>query len=298
MQVVITLAGRGQRFSEKGFTQPKPIVSVAGKPALFYLLDSFDPKWSLNFVLSEHDRTSALEATIKEKAPSSQVIYTPYSERGPVDTVLAAIPFLQAQGSILVAYCDVAPVWNPADFTQQVSSFDMASVNYQGFHPTYWGPNSYCHIQTDPQTGLIQQFQEKVLFTNHIEKEITSAGLYYFKNKQLLQQALAEQLRQNLKHKNEFYVSLALQAALNQNPSLRILDYRIPQIVQFGTPADTERFEFWFKYLTDYKNTNKNKPQEFQYIEKTKTPLNLPTDLFEKEKNYWQKILHHFKMLT
>lgn len=302
MQVIITLAGRGKRFSEKGFHEPKPIVSVAGHPAISYLIDSFAKDWSLIFVLAEHDRESALEKTILRHAPNAKVIYTPFSERGPIDTVLAAIPLLNEVDGVLVSYCDLAPVWSARDFEKAVMAvatgsmnpiYDMACVNYQGFHPTYLGPNSYCHVRVSSEAAsFVTQLQEKVLFTDHIEKETTSAGIYYFKNRDLLHQALQEQLRQNLKYKSEFYISLALQAALNKNSDLKILDYRIDHLVQLGTPADTERFEFWYQYLV-----KKNVQKKFLYIERSQQPIEENSKNFEQEKQYWLAVFRYFRIL-
>lgn len=308
MQVIVTMAGRGQRFSEKGFLEPKPMVLAGGRPVFSYLIDSFSKNWSLIFVLAEHDRSSSLESSLKKYAElagaSLQVIYTAFSERGPMDTVQAAIPFLRAGEPVLVSYCDLAPIWNPSDFEKIVlnraANCDLASVNYQGFHPTYFGPNSYCHVQVDAKTQLISGLQEKVLFTDQIEKEITSAGIYFFKDKELLQLALSAQIEQNLQYKNEFYISLALQALLNKDKSLRVLDYRVAQVVQFGTPADIERFEFWLQYFTRARDNfaTGEKQKKLLYIEASKTPISLGPKIFETEKSYWKKVFAYFKLIS
>lgn len=293
MQVIITLAGRGKRFSEKGFHEPKALIHACGRPAISYLIQSFPLAWKLIFVLADHDRTSGLEAAILKSAPQAKVIYTAFSERGPIDTVLAGVPFLNSEEGVLVSYCDLAPVWKSHQFEKALldSGCDMASVNYQGFHPTYQGPNSYCHLLSDGH-GWITKLQEKVLFTDRIQKEITSAGIYYFKNKALLEEALQEQFKQNLKYQNEFYVSLALQAILNKKPTSKILDYRIDHFVQLGTPADLERFEFWFNYIN-----LSQKPKNFSYIEVAQQPNETHAEDFQKEKQYWYAVLINFDLI-
>ena len=40
INVIIPLGGYGRRFSEAGFTLPKPLIRVMGKPLLFWVLDS------------------------------------------------------------------------------------------------------------------------------------------------------------------------------------------------------------------------------------------------------------------
>lgn len=273
MQVVITLAGLGTRFTDKGHRTPKPMIEVAERPAIVFLIKSFSKNWSLFFVLGEHYKNLGLEALILQMLPTSKIIYTAYSARGPIDTVKAALPFLQADKPVMTSYCDLALVWNPEDFNQAVQDYDMAVVNYQGFHPTYYGPNSYCHVQVNSKNHEVLYLQEKKLFTSELQTEITSAGIYYFKTAALLSAALAAQLQQNLKYGNEFYISLAIQALLYESKKYRVLDYRVENVVQLGTPADIERFQYWYDLVV------LKKPTEDLKIEN-----------FELEKNYWDKI--------
>ncbi len=276
MQVVVTAAGRGKRFSEKGYLEPKAAVMVAGRPAITFLIDSFAKDWSLIFVLGEHDRSSNLEKIIKTYRPDSRIIYTTYSERGTIDTVLRAIPFLNPNEGVLISYCDLAVCWNPEEFSKKVQDADMAVVNYQGFHPTYLGPNSYCHVRVDSETRQVIELQEKKLFTDQIETEITSAGIYYFKNKDLLEKALAAQQLQGLSYGKEFYISLAIQGLLNQKQNYRVADFRVEHVFQFGTPDDVERCNDWYEKF----NSNEFLP-----------------DISPVEKNYWSRIFKTFRLI-
>jgi len=293
MQVIITLAGRGKRFSEKGFREPKPLISACGRPAISYLIQSFPHTWKLIFVLAEQDRQAGIESLILKLSPNAKVVYTPFSERGPIDTVLAGIPSLNSDEGVLVSYGDLAPVWKSHLFEKavSVSNCDMASVNFQGFHPTYLGPDTYCHLQSNGH-GWVTKLQENVLFTHQIEKEITAAGIFYFKDKALLEEALLEQQRQNLTYQNEFYISQSLQAMLNKNPNIKILDYRIEHFIQLGTPADIERFEFWFNYIN-----LSQKPKAFSYIDSKHQPDEKELEKFAKEKQYWYTILINFDLI-
>ena len=101
MQVVVTAAGRGKRFSENGYAVPKPAVLLGERPAVTYLMDCFPKEWSQIFVLAEDGRASQLEKIITEKNPHAKVIYTSYSERGPIDTVLRSLPFLKSDDAVL-----------------------------------------------------------------------------------------------------------------------------------------------------------------------------------------------------
>ncbi|MBC7420814.1 MAG: NTP transferase domain-containing protein [Bdellovibrio sp.] len=273
MQVIVTMAGKGQRFLDAGFVDPKPLVEVGGKPAIQYLIEAFPATWKLFFVIGEHFRTSDIEEVVCNLRPDAEVVYTDYSERGPVDTILAALPLLENEDEpVIVTYCDYTIIWDAKKFEESVKGYDAAVVSYQGFHPTYLGPNSYCHLKV--VQDRVFRLKEKAFFTEAIETEVTSAGLYYFKSVEFLGQCLASQVAQDLNYHNEFYTSLALQAAIFDDPTVKILNYPISHMVQFGAPEDIERFEFWYKTL----------------VSKSSLIEPIAVSDYAKEEKYWREV--------
>ncbi len=304
MQVIITVAGLGQRFKDDGYDLPKPIISVLNKPAIVHLIESFSPGWKLFFVLAEHLKTSAVESIISSVKPDCKIIYIKHSKRGPIDTVLAAIPYLKADESVAVSYCDYAMIWKPADFQKFVveSNCDAAVVSYRGFQPTYLGPNTYAHLLVDEQSSKVLKLQEKKLFGSKIEKAWTSAGFYYFKNVQLLQQGLALQEKNNLKFGEEFYTSLAVQSLIEV--PCKVLNYEILYFMQMGTPADIQRIEAGYKSVNNQVSGTKDQAKETAEVavetisEKSSAKNTLEslkqnvsqTNMQKKEIEYWTQL--------
>lgn len=42
MNIIIPLGGIGERFSNNGYTKPKPLIKVLGKEIIFWVLDSLN----------------------------------------------------------------------------------------------------------------------------------------------------------------------------------------------------------------------------------------------------------------
>lgn len=244
------MAGLGTRFKEQNYEEPKPLVSIMGRPALSYLIGSFSARWKLFFAVGEHFKDTAIEAEILKLRPDAVVKYVPYSERGPIDPVLAMVPLLDSEDSVSVSYCDFAMLWNPDNFDKFVrnSKCNACVVSYRGFHPTYLGPNTYAHLKVDEETNSVIKIKEKSLFTKDIFDEWTSAGFYYFRTVELLQQGLDLQLENQLKSGNEYYTSLAIQSLI-AHKKLNVLNYPIAHIVQMGTPEDIQIIQKWYQYL-------------------------------------------------
>lgn len=258
MQVVVTVAGLGQRFRFEGYAQPKPIIPVMGKAAITYLIDSFNPAWDLIFAIGEHFKQTDIEKVIKKSFPQAVIVYVPHSARGPIDTVLAVLPLLNANKPVAVSYCDYAMIWQPEAFENFLTetNCDVCIPVYKGFHPTYLGPNTYAHLLVDEKTAHVRQIQEKKLFGKNIEDEWSSPGFYFFKTVELLKKGMALQLRGDLKHGSEFYTSLAAQALMNQDSALKVMPYRVSHFLQMGTPADVSHVEYWHKFILQDKKKN------------------------------------------
>lgn len=274
MQVIITLAGLGQRFKAEGFATPKPLIPVMGKPAINYLIDCMDTTWDLFFAIGEHFKNTDLESSIKKQCPKANIFYVPYSSRGPIDTVEAIISYLNLDQAVAVSYCDYFMSWKPYDFENflKITNCDICIPAYKGFHPTYLGPNTYAHLQVNDKTKQIEKIQEKKLFGADIYTEWTSTGFYYFKSVALLKKGMNLQLESNLKYGSEFYTSLAIQALLNECSDLKIMNYEISHFLQLGTPADVAIAEKWYKYIILDHKKNEFKPnteenQLYQYWE-------------------------------
>lgn len=256
MQIIITMAGLGQRFKDVGNDVAKPFIVVGGKSVLKHLTDVIPDDWKIFFAVGEHLKSSETENKIKNlNKMNYEIIYVPYSPRGPIDTVKVALPFLDSEKPVVVSYCDYTMVWNAENFLAQIqkTNSEAAIVSYKGFHPTYLGPNSYCHLKVD-ENNFVTEIQEKKLFTDNIQNEWTSCGLYYFKSGDFLNQCLDEQLKQNLCYRrdgkdSEFYTSLALLAIKNKKPEIKILNYEIERFIQFGTPFDIQLYEYFKSYF-------------------------------------------------
>lgn len=283
MQFIITMAGLGQRFKKSKNNSsginienlhdnlPKPFIVVAGKSILQHLTDALPKNAEYYFAIGRHLLDDLSEEFINSEIQklakkNHQIIYIDFSERGPIDTVLQTLPFVNPALPTCVSYCDYTMKWDFKIFFYSIvkSQAQAAIVSYTGFHPTFLGPNSYCHLRvkedlaqqnfynpnTDFSYSWVTDIQEKKLFTGKLENEWTSCGLYYFKSADFLSQCLQAQLDQNLCHQSgEYYTSLAIKAMMLKDQSLRVLNFPISHIVQMGTPFDVQRFQFWYDYF-------------------------------------------------
>ncbi len=241
------MSGQGTRYRKEGYTSPKPLIPVNGLPMITRLLNNFDRNWNYHFIVAENHRETALPETLRQIRPSGQIFFIPPHTAGPTFAIQPALPSLPSDTPIAVSYCDYGMNWDHAAFEKfvQESDCDACLICYRGFHAHYLTKVNYAFARTEGKH--VVEVREKGHFTDNRENEFASAGFYYFKNKAILEEAIAYQVAHGLKVNGEYYTSLTVEALLRANPSADVRVFEIPGFYQWGTPQDLRDFEYWEK---------------------------------------------------
>ena len=87
MQIVIPMSGFGERFRRAGYSVPKPLLKVDGKPIVAHVIDMFPGEKNFIFICNQehlNEPTYRMEAILKEYCPSGRVIGIPPHKLGPL----------------------------------------------------------------------------------------------------------------------------------------------------------------------------------------------------------------------
>lgn len=255
MQVVIPMSGYGERFRRAGFSLPKPLIEVDGKPIIAHVVDLFPSAERLLFICNrEHldEPGYRLAETLAKTAPEAEILAIAPHSRGPVHAVLQAAGQLDAAMPTIVNYCDFACLWDFGAFRRflETTPLDGAIVCYRGFHPHMLGSTNYAYVRE--RDGWIRDIQEKQPFTATPMREFASSGTYYFSSGALALQACRRAVDEDLALNGEYYVSLAYKPLLADGR--RIAVYEIQHFMQWGTPKDLAEYRGWsaaFQRLTE-----------------------------------------------
>ena len=83
MKVIIPMAGSGNRFVQKGYADPKPLIKVNGKRIVEYILDMFSSEDEVIFICNEkHLEETNMRDILKEIRPNSEVVSMPMHKLG------------------------------------------------------------------------------------------------------------------------------------------------------------------------------------------------------------------------
>lgn len=257
MKIVIPMAGTGDRFVRAGYTDPKPLIEVAGQRIIEYIHEMFSPDDEIIFICNEtHIRTTKIEQILGWMSPGCKVLSIPDHKKGPIFTILSTNvdSYVFDDEEVIVCYCDNPYLWDYEHFKKWVkeNESDGCILSHHGFHPHRLSPTFMAHIKEN--NLQVSEIKEKEPYTSEPMSEHASTGTYYFKKGIYMKKYFQQALDCNLTYKGEYYVTLVYNLLIEDG--LKVHCYPTDFVTVFGTPEEVENFEAWQTLLnsTQVKN--------------------------------------------
>ncbi len=248
MHIIIPMSGVGQRFIDAGYSDPKPLIQIDGKPIIQYVVELFPGETKFTFICNQtHLETTDMRNILKNIAPEGEICCIPNHKKGPVFAVEQIMDRIDDDEEVIVNYCDFGTYWDYKDFLKHTRerNADGAIPAYKGFHPHMLGSTNYAFMRDSEQWML--EIKEKEPFTDNRMQEYASNGTYYFKKGSYVKKYFPLLMQRNIHLNGEFYVSLIYNLLVEDKLSVSIYD--IEHMLQWGTPQDVQEYLSWSHYF-------------------------------------------------
>ncbi len=260
MQIIIPMAGLGQRFINEGYETPKPLLLIDGAPIIHHIIDLFPGEKNFLFICNEnHLKNSKLKMrdTIKKKVPNSKIISIKTHKLGPAYSVSKIFDYINDEEEVIINYCDFSCYWDYLSFKQEIKINDSfgAVPSFKNFHPHSLWLKNFAYIKN--KNNLVLDIQEKKPFTDNQIKEFASTGTYYFNSGKILKQSINYCFKHKLKVNNEYFISLAYKYLLSKKKKITV--HEVEHFMAWGAPQDYEEFVSWFNVFKYFSKNNYNK---------------------------------------
>lgn len=249
------MSGFGERFRKAGYSVPKPLIEIDGKPIIAHVIDMFPGEENFIFICNQDHLDHAdyaMRAILERYCPTGIIIGIPPHKLGPVHAVQQVEHLIHPDQPVIVNYCDFTCYWDWQHFKQFVRRAKCAGAipAYKGFHPHSLGSTNYAYLKEEK--GWVSDIQEKQPYTQNRMEEFASSGTYYFASGRLMSHAFQQVVERNLALGGEYYVSLAYKPLLEEHQPICV--YPLQHFMQWGTPEDVAEYKSWsstFKRLLE-----------------------------------------------
>jgi NDP-sugar pyrophosphorylase family protein len=230
VNIVMPMAGLGSRFREAGFTRPKPLIDVKGRPMYAWATESLplDHCSKLIFVLlASQPECPDLRRDIEERYARHRpiVLTVPELTAGQAVTVLRAKEFIDRDEPLLIHNADTAFDIDHSWVRQaETDRLDGALLVFESREKRW----SYSR---ENQEGLVEEVREKVVISPW-----ATTGTYWFRRGSDFVHAAEARLDASHREAGEFYVGPLYNDLVARKA--RIKNFVIRRLYCFGTPED------------------------------------------------------------
>jgi glucose-1-phosphate thymidylyltransferase len=203
MKVVIPVAGAGTRLRPHTYTQPKPLMPVAGKPIIRLIVDKLVEAGLTEFVFVIGYLGDKIRDYIEETYPNlhTEFVYQE-SREGSAHAIITARECIEDEDEIFIAFGDTI--------------FDLDLKTMLNC------PHSCIGVKkvTDPREFGVAEFGEDGFVTRLVEKpripksNMAIVGLYKIKEVSALLRAIDHLIRNDIRTVGEYQLTDALQYLL------------------------------------------------------------------------------------
>jgi beta-phosphoglucomutase-like phosphatase (HAD superfamily)/dTDP-glucose pyrophosphorylase len=231
LNVLIPMAGAGSRFSTMGYTFPKPLIEVNGKPMIQVVIENLNIEANYHFIVQrEHYEKYNLKYLLNLIAPNCNIIQVEGMTEGAACTTLLAKEFINNDQPLLICNSDQFIEWNSNEvmYAFNADQIDAGILTFKATHPKW----SYAKLD---KNGFVSEVAEKKVISEH-----ATVGVYFWKHGSDYVKYAEQMIAKDVRTNGEFYVCPVFNEAIEDKKKIRVK--QIPRMWGIGTPEDLNYF--------------------------------------------------------
>ena len=231
LNVLIPMAGAGSRFEKAGYTFPKPLIEVRGKPMIQVVVENLNVEANFIYIVQKiHREKYNLDTLLNLITPKCKIVEVEGVTEGAACTSLLAKEYIDNNNPLFFANSDQFVEWDSNEFMYKMNEtgVDAGIVTFTATHPKW----SFVKIN---KQGLATEVAEKNPISN-----IATVGFYYWKQGSDFIKYAEQMVEKNIRVNNEFYVCPVFNEAIQDSKKVKI--FPIKKMWGLGTPEDLTRF--------------------------------------------------------
>ena len=232
MNVLIPMAGAGSRFEQMGYTFPKPLIEVNGKPMIQVVVENLNIDAKHIFIVqkSHYEKYNLKYLLNLITNNNCEIVQVDGITEGAACTTLLAKKFIDNDEPMVMANSDQFLEWDSNEFMYSMVADDVDGgiVSFEATHPKW----SFAKLGDG---GFVSEVAEKKPISN-----IATVGVYYWRRGSDYVKYAEQMIDKDIRTNNEFYVCPVYNEAIGDDKKVKV--FPIDKMWGLGTPEDLDAY--------------------------------------------------------
>lgn len=261
MNIIIPMAGAGQRFADEGYKISKPAIPTtyrkSGEDYPMVVCATKDLPGvnadgsNVTYIDRTFHKEDGVEEAIKEHYPKANFITVEKLTEGQACTCLLARDIINTDEALLIAGCDNGMVIDINKFDDMTKKCDVLAFTYRHNQAVLTNPNAYgWMIVEDDASCKITDISIKKAISDTPMEDHAIVATFWFRRGSDFVKATEKMICENDRVNNEFYVDQVMKHCLELGLDARV--FEIERYIGWGTPKDYEEYQATIRYWKDF----------------------------------------------
>jgi len=235
---IIPLAGNGQRFKDKGYLIPKPLLPVCGVPMILQSAKSLPEcdKW-IFICQKKHLDESELETIIKKNFNSAEIIAVEELTNGQATSCYASKQFLRGDDILNISATDVFFEYDKEKYIDYIKNKYSIVFGFKKKDKIILNPEYYGWIKFDKSFD-VKKVSCKIPISLNPQNDYAVVGSFSFPSAEIFIKNYKLIIQKKRLVNNEFYIDTIMDE-ISRSSKLKILT--VNNYISWGTPVDYEK---------------------------------------------------------
>ena len=233
MKILIPMAGEGSRFAKEGYTFPKPLIDVNGKPMVQRVVENLDFDCEYIFLVrkSHLEKYDGLRETLSRITNDRmQIVEVDGLTEGAACTALLAKDLINSGDDLLIANSDQIIEYEPQNFNlmRSLTNVDAIVWAFNDVHP------KWSFVKTNSR-GFCTEVAEKKPIS-----DIATCGIYWYRKGSDFVKSAEQMIQKDIRVKKEFYIAPVYNELIGNGKTL--IPFFVHKMHGVGTPEDLNNY--------------------------------------------------------
>jgi len=243
--LVLPMAGKGSRFTERGYETPKPFLPIDGLPMVVAAVKCL-PKSDRQVFACRSEHLALAEGVLGAHFPGSQVCSVDKTTDGQACTCEVGMHAFDVnpESPIMISACDNGATYDPVVLQRLLDdeTVDVVVWSFRNNPTSKYNPNMYSWLEVEDECRITRVHCKNFPFEDPMKSHAIIGTMFFRKGRYFLD-GLRDNYNLDLRTNGEFYVDDVINRCIESRLDVRV--FEVDSYICWGTADDYMTYNYW-----------------------------------------------------